>query len=121
MTAIPALLLLSGAVVLGLVLGLNYLRHERSKPALVGFHLLLGAGGLEVMAMLLHGTPNQPTSPQGGLLLPAAGFVMFAMMSGLVAPLIGRQSRRTMNVAVVVHVSLAVTGFVLLLAWVAQR
>ena len=38
--------------------------------------------------------------------------VMAAMFSGLVAPMVGRRSRLTMNVALMVHVSVAITGFV---------
>ena len=121
MTVIPVLILLSAAVVLGIVLGLQYLRRERSKPALIGFHLLLGAGGLEVLAMLLHGTPDRRILPSGGQLTAAAALVMAAMFSGLIAPMIGRQSRRTMNVALVIHTLIGLTSVVLLLAWVAQR
>jgi hypothetical protein len=120
-TAIPALLLLTAAVTLGVVLGLQYLRGERSKPVVIGLHLLFGAGGLEVMALLLHGTPDRRIEPAGSLLTPAAALVMAAMFSGLVAPMVGRKSRLTMNVALVVHVSVAITGFVLLLAWSATR
>jgi len=118
-TAIPPLLLLTAAVVLGLILGVQYLQRKRSPPALIGFHLLLGAGGLEVLAMLLHGTPDRRILPAGGLVTIAAGLVFAAMVSGLLAPMIGRQSRRTMNVALVIHVGVAVAGFVLLLVWMA--
>jgi hypothetical protein len=120
-TVIPVLILLSVAVVLGIVLGLQYLQRERSPPVLIGFHLLLGAGGLEMLAMLLHGTPDRRILPAGALLTAAAAMVMAAMFSGLIAPMVGRQSRRTMNVALLIHTLVGLTGFVLLLAWAARR
>ena len=119
MTAIPALLLLAAAVVLGIVLGVQYLQRRRSPPVLIGFHLLLGAGGLEVLAMLLHGTPDRRILPAGGLITIAAALVLAAMITGLLAPMVGRQSRRTMNVALALHVGVAAAGFVLLLVWTA--
>jgi hypothetical protein len=47
-TVIPVLMLLSVAVVLGIVLGLQYLRRERSKPALV-VHTLAGLTGFVLL------------------------------------------------------------------------
>ena len=117
MPALPAVLLLTGAVVLGLLLGRDYLRRVRSKPALIGFHLLLGAGGLEVTVMLLRGSPGGASLPAGLLLKGTAGLLGFALLSGLVAPMIGRRSRGTMNVALAVHVTAAASGFLLCLAW----
>ena len=55
--AIPALVLLSAAMCLGVIMGIQYLRRVRSKPVMIGVHLLLGAGGLEVLAMMLRGAP----------------------------------------------------------------
>jgi hypothetical protein len=55
--------------------------------------------------------------PVGLLLKAAAGLLGFALRSGLVAPMIGRRSRGTTNVALCVHVSAAATGFLLCLAW----
>jgi hypothetical protein len=108
---------MSAAVLLGLLLGRDYLRRVRSKPALVGFHLLLGAGSLEVTVMLLRGAPSGDVVPAGPLLQLAAGLVAFALFSGLIAPMIGRRSRGTMNVALSVHVTAATIGFVLCLVW----
>jgi hypothetical protein len=118
--AIPAVILLSGAVVLGVLLGIEYLRRVRSKPMVIGVHLLLGAGGLEVIAMLLRGTPDGGVMPAGAIGQAAAGLLAFAMCSGLVAPLIGRRSRATMNVALVTHVTASAAGFVLCLWWFAR-
>ena len=64
MTAVPVLVILSAAVLLGLYLGLLYLRGER-KPVLIGVHFLLGVGGLEALVMLMHGTPGGDEAPAG--------------------------------------------------------
>jgi len=117
MKALPVLLLLGGATALGVVLGIQYLRRIRSQPVLIGMHLLLGAGGMEVLAMLLRGAPDGTLWSGTGMVKIAAGLVALAMVTGLVAPMIGRGSRRTMNVALATHVSIAVAGIALLLAW----
>jgi hypothetical protein len=108
---------MTAAVILGLLLGRDYLRRVRSKPALIGFHLLLGAGSLEVTVMLLRGAPGGNVVPAGLILQLTAGLVAFALFSGLIAPMIGRRSRATMNVALAVHVTAAAAGFVLCLVW----
>jgi len=116
-TAIPALVLLSGSVALGLLLGLEYLRRVRSKPAVIGFHLLFGAASVEVMAMLIRGTPDGGIAPTGWMLKAATGLLAFALLSGLVTPMVGRQSRATMNGALIIHVAAAASGVVLSLVW----
>jgi hypothetical protein len=120
-TAIPVLLLLGVTTALGIWLGVDYLKRVRSRPALVGFHLLLGMGGLEVLAMLLHGTPDRRLVPSGGLVTVAAALTAAAMITGLAAPLLGKQTRTTMNVVLAVHASVATAGFALLVAWMVLR
>ena len=120
MFAIPPLVLLLGSVALGLLLGLDYLRRVRSKPALVGFHLLMGAAATELIAMFLRGTPGNSAIPVGPLLQSAAALLGIALLTGLVAPMIGRRSRSTMNIALIVHVSASTAGVVLCLLWFAR-
>ena len=117
MRALPPILLLVAAVALGVLLGLQYLRRVRSKPTLIGLHLLLGAGSLEAVAMLLHGAPDGAVTPAIAILQAAAGLLAFALFSGLLAPMIGRRSRATMNIALLVHVATASTGFALCVWW----
>ncbi len=114
---IPVLVLFSGAVALGLYLGYEYLRGIRSRPVMVGIHLLLGAGGMELVAMLLAGTPDGDAAPTGTLARAAAGLLLLALFTGILAPMIGRRSRPTMNAALATHAGAAGAGFVLLLAW----
>jgi len=116
--AIPVVVLFGAAVCLGLILGLQYLRGVRSKPVMIGMHLLLGAGGLEVMVMTLSGAPDGTVMWTGTLGRTAAGFLAAALFIGLLTPMVGRRSRQTMNVALATHATIASVGFVLLLAWV---
>jgi len=120
MRAIPIVVLLTIAVSLGLLLGYQYLRRVRSKPVLIGMHFLFGAASLEILAMLLRGAPNGETATPGSFGKVAAAFVVAALFSGVVGPMLGRQSRTTMNVALGVHASVAATAFVLILIWVAR-
>ena len=119
MKMIPVLVLFSGAVALGLYLGYEYLKRIPSRPVMIGIHLLLGAGGMELVAMLLAGTPDGEAAPTGRLAHAAAALLLLALFTGLLAPMIGRRSRPTMNAALATHACAAGAGFVLLLAWFA--
>jgi hypothetical protein len=120
MRAIPPVLLLCGAVVLGILLGIDYLNRRRSKPTMIGLHLLLGAGSLEAIAVMLKGSPDGALTPAIALLKVAAGLLAFALFSGLVAPMIGRGSRTTMNAALLTHVTAAAAGFFVCLWWLVR-
>ena len=117
---IAAAALVTAAVGMGLYLGLLYLRRVR-RPVLVGAHLLLGAAGLEATAMLLRGTPDGTVTPAGTFGIVAAATLATTMISGLAAPLVAKRSRRNSNIALGIHASVGVTGFVLFLAWLAGR
>jgi hypothetical protein len=120
MHALPPILLLSGAVVLGILLGLDYLRKVRSKPAVIGFHFLMGAAAVETMAMLIRGAPDGTATPALATLKVAAALLAFALFSGLLAPMVGRGSRARMNVALLTHVSAAAGGFLLCVVWLVR-
>jgi hypothetical protein len=117
---IPAIaLFLFAAAVLGCLLGWNYLKGVRSKPGLIAAHLLLGAAGLEQVAILLHGQPNGDAWPSASLANTAGALLALGMVLGFATPLV-RQSRQTMNTVLVGHVGVAAAGFVLFLAWAAR-
>jgi hypothetical protein len=113
-------LFLTGAVLLGTYLGLQYLRGNVRKPGLIAAHLLLGAAGLELTAMLLRGTPSGDVTPAGRFGTVAAGLLAVAMGSGFAAPLLGPRSRQTANLILGTHAGLGALGFVLFLFWVAN-
>jgi hypothetical protein len=118
MAAFPVILIVTAAVLLGLYLGLLYLRGER-KPVLIGLHVLLGLGGLEATIMLMHGSPSGGTFSPGSFGMVAAALFAGAAFSGLTASLL-RKSPVTANVMVGAHVGVGALGFVLFLAWVSS-
>jgi hypothetical protein len=112
----PVLALLTASMLLGLYLVLLFLRRER-KPAIVGFHILLGLGGLETLVMLLRGTPSGTAEAAGQFGVAAAALFGIAMFTGLTGAMIARRSAMSANIVVVTHSSIGVAGFVLFLAW----
>jgi len=117
--ALPVVIFFGAAACLGVILGLQYLKGIRSKPVMIGMHLLLGAAGLEVMVMTLAGAPDGTVMWTGTLGRAAAGFLAAALFIGILSPMVGRRSRQTMNIALATHATVASVGVVLLLAWVA--
>jgi hypothetical protein len=120
MKALPIALILTASVGLGLYLGWLYLRGVR-KPVLNGIHILLGAGALEGLAVLLHGAPNGAAFGARPLGVGALSLFAYAMFSGLIGPIFGRQSRRSGEAVLVTHVSAGLIGFVVFLWWVARN
>lgn len=120
MRAIPVLVLFGATAVLGLVLGWEYLRRERSRPVMIGMHFLLGAAGLEVLVFLSHGTPDGVSIPQSTLGDAVLGLLALALFLGVLAPMVGRNSRPTMNVVLAAHATVAVAGVASLVVWVAR-
>jgi hypothetical protein len=104
------------AVVLGCMMGLNYLRGTRSTPGMIATHLILGVLALEQMAMVLAGTSGDEAGEHsyGRLTL----YLFFAtLVAGLVAALI-RHRPRELNFALASHVAAATAGVVCYLTWV---
>ncbi len=120
MLKIPPVILLSLSVALGLYLGYQFLQRRRNRPALIAFHILPGLGALELIAMLLHGAPKGAVMSSTGLGKSAALLLIFAIIVGLLTPMIARDRPRPVTtVSLTIHALLAGAGFVLLCAWVA--
>jgi hypothetical protein len=117
MIVIPDVILLGASAILGLYLGWAYLRRLPRRPVLVGSHLLLGAAGLEIMVVLLRGTPSGQSLALGVVGALAISLTALALLSGLIAGLIARRSRRTADVTLATHAAVAVAGFGLFVAW----
>ncbi len=120
MQAMPAILLVSVQVVIGLYLGFNYLNGERNKPALIGTHLLLGAVALEIMALLLRGAPNGEATAGRPVLTVAAGLTAAALLSGLAGAMFYKPMPKTAKVALYSHAVIGIAAFVALGFWVAR-
>ncbi len=119
MTVLPVLGMLTASLLLGLYLVLAFLRRER-KPVLIGFHLLLGMGGLELLIMLMRGTPAGAAENTGQLGIAAAALFGIAMFTGLTGAMIARRSAMSANIVVATHSSLGAAGFILFLLWLAN-
>ena len=116
--AVAELGMLTGAVVVGVWLGMNYLRRQRMRPGMIGAHFLLGAASLEVMVMTIHGGPALQKTAPGAIGLVALTATGLAMASGLIAGLIARRSRNTADVALATHAVLGAAGALLFLFWI---
>lgn len=120
MTLLPPLILLASSVALGLYLGYGYLRRRRNRPALIAFHILPGLGALEVMAMLLRGSPDGTLVPSAALGKAAALALVVAILVGVLTPMLARDRPRSVTtVSLTLHAVLAGAAFVLLVAWAA--
>jgi hypothetical protein len=113
MQMLPFLVLPLAAMALGLVLLVIRLRGMR-KPLLVGLHLLLGLGALELLVVLLKGSPGLPAGDFGNV---AAGFLALAAFIGLLTQILGRRSRLTANAMLLAHGSAGLAGVLLCIAW----
>jgi len=120
MIALPSLFLMSGAVAIGIYLGILYLRRVRPRRLLLGGHILMGMGGLEQVALLIHGSPSGVMVKAGTYGTAAAGFFALAMLSGFTAPLFGQRSRQNGEFMLATHAFVGFVGFVLLLIWLSN-
>jgi hypothetical protein len=120
MIALPSLFLMSGAVAIGIYLGILYLRRQRPRRLLLGGHILMGMGGLEQVALLIHGAPSGVMVQAGTYGTAAAGFFALAMLSGFTAPLFGQRSRKNGEFMLATHAVVGLVGFILLLVWLSN-
>lgn len=112
----PVAGMLIGTALLGGYLLLLYLRKER-KPVLIGVHLLLGLASLEIMVLLLRGTPNSDGFPPGKYGNVGLGLIALAVFIGFLAPILGRDNRTKSNLLMASHVSAGLAGIVLAIVW----
>ncbi len=120
MIALPSLLLVTGAVLLGIYLGIYYLRGVRPKRLLLGAHILMGLGGVEQVALLIHGAPSGAMASES-LVKAAGGLFAFSIFAGFTAPLLAQSTRRQNGeIMLAAHAGLGLAGFVLLLIFVSK-
>ncbi|WP_426168195.1 hypothetical protein [Sandarakinorhabdus sp. DWP1-3-1] len=117
MLGIVVVLMVGANVAIGAWLGLQYLKKAPRQRVLVGFHLILGLSMLEVLAAMLRGTPDGAVVSARTLAIAAAGLIAAAVLSGLVAPLVGQARPKVIGPSLAVHAGIATTAFVTLLAW----
>jgi len=115
MTLLPPLLILAASAILGIFLGLFFLRGVR-KPALIGFHFLLGAAAMETTAVVLHGAPNGEAATGGSLGSVVLGLLAAALLTGLATALL-HAKRNVTGMMLVGHGGIGLTAFALLCVW----
>jgi hypothetical protein len=115
-----AFIILAGAVLLGAGLALVHLRSEAVAPVawwLGALHGLLGLGGLACLALALRGPVRglaQGTASFGTI--SATLIVLAALFGGLI--LTRRVKHQRAGTLIGIHATLAVSGFVVLAAYV---
>ena len=107
--------LLTAGVALGAYILLLWFRGAR-KPALIGFHLLLGLGGVESLVVFLHQNDLADDPSVRRLALVALGLFGAAAFSGFTAPLFGKNYRAA-NSLLGAHVGSGVVGFLIFIAF----
>lgn len=117
-----AFAILAATALIGVGLAALYLRGPsapRLPLALPLAHGALGAAGLAFLIVVLrHGLPPADNGT-GGFGLIAAGFFGLALVLGLLIASVAWRGRRPGGLVVATHASVAIAGFVVLVALVA--
>jgi hypothetical protein len=115
-----ALVILSATVVLGIALGLLYLRGGTRPPWMVGvLHGLFGTAGIATLILALRGPPRGLLNGVASFGAIAAVLACVALVAGLGVVTLARWSGCGVGLMIAVHGSLAITAYVLLIAYVA--
>jgi len=119
-----SLSLLGSAALLGAGLAVRYLQSEgRQLPRLpfAALHAALATAGLAALLLALTAPPRGAAMGVAGFGRVAAGFLVLALLSGLL-PLSARLRRKRLklpNLVIGLHATLAVSGVVILAAYCA--
>jgi hypothetical protein len=104
------------AVALGVTLALRYLRGGRL-PVVGVVHGLMGATGLVLLVVALQGPRRGVAMGVGSFGVVAAVLFGIALTLGPFVPLLTKRVPRAAGVVLAAHASIAITAFVLFLAW----
>jgi hypothetical protein len=111
--------ILAATVAFGSALAFLHLRAAKLPPWPVGaLHGLAGATGLVVLILALQGPARGAEYGVSAFGPAAAALVALALVMGLVVLILARRFRRTSGLVIAIHSTIAVTAFVLLLAYV---
>ncbi|WP_158923947.1 hypothetical protein [Acidisphaera sp. S103] len=106
---------LAAAVVAGSVLALWHLRGVSRPPLVAGTaHAVVGAVGLGLLLLALGGPARGVAAGVGSFGAVAAGLFTVALLTGFGLLLLQRK-----GVVMAIHAGIAITGFVMVMAWVA--
>jgi hypothetical protein len=114
-------IVLSLAVAIGVVLALWHMHASDNKPGppwpLGILHGALGIAGLLALILLLQGPRRGDAMGAGSFGTTAAVLFAIALAAGVTIPLLIRRFPRSTAVSIALHAGLAITGYVLFLAW----
>jgi hypothetical protein len=120
---IAAFIALAAAVALGAALAVRYLRTATAAAPssrvwpLAALHGLLGIGGLCCLLLALRGPPRGVALGVGSFGAISAGLLTLAALAGLTVLFVHRVKRRRAATLIGLHATLAVSGFVILAAY----
>jgi hypothetical protein len=109
-----AVFLATLAVAFGVGLGLWHLRGSRPALLIGVVHGIFGSGALGVLLLALRGPARGVAAGAGSFGSIAAMFLAAALLTGIMV-LVRRRNAPAVTVAI--HSGLAITGYVVLLAW----
>jgi hypothetical protein len=117
---IAAFVILAVAVLLGSVLAVLHLQTESRAPpwSLAALHGLLAIGGLGCLALALRGPPRGPAQGAASFGIIAAVLITLAASVGVALLATRVFKRRVAGTMIGIHATLAVSGFVILVAYV---
>jgi hypothetical protein len=117
------MIVLAGAVALGLALALWHLRASKVRPSGVNWigivHGGLGAAGLALLALAVSGPPRGAATGTSQFGLVAAILFGGALLVGVTLPFLLRRRSPISGTVMAVHAGIAITGMVIALAWAA--
>jgi hypothetical protein len=116
--------LVSAAALAGVVVALLDLRAtspaQRPPRAACVAHGLVGTAGLALLLLALRGRPRGALAGASSFGLQAAVLLSAALLAGIAIAILGRLRSRTARNAIFVHALLAITGYVMLIAYASQ-
>jgi len=114
----PVVFLLSASMALGLWMGWQFLRRSSSNPIHIGFHLILGVAGMEMVVMLLRTAPDGSVVAAGSFGKSAALVLATAVITGFATSVVARRwSRQAGGMVLLSHAVVGAAGFVIFLVW----
>ena len=113
--------MLSAAVLAGVVLALLHLRAtstaQRSHWIAGLAHGLVGTAGLALLPFALRGPPRGVLTGVSSFGVQAAVLLGGALLAGIAVAVLARRRSRATSLTIVVHALLAITGYVMLIAY----
>ncbi len=113
-------MILGAAVLLGSALAVPHLRSQTGAAAawpLGALHGLLGLGGLGCLVLALRGAPSPPDRANASFAVMSAALLALAALLGAVILAAHLCKRRRTGALIGLHATLAVSGFVILAAY----